>query len=88
MAEILPSDEFEELKMNMEKPAYEKAAEIDEFILCHPDIPHLKVNICSNHSINEVFYKIISVSKAKKKNKQGTSVIGESELLNKVKNIE
>lgn len=65
-----------------------KAPEIDEFVSKHPEILHLKVNICSNKTINEVFYSIISIAQDKNGSKAGDpkgALIGEKELSQKMK---
>ncbi|CAI2375382.1 unnamed protein product [Moneuplotes crassus] len=67
LADTLDSDELDQVKQELEKPQSEKFPEIDEFASSNPDIPYLKIDICSNHTINQVFYSLIKLSSKSKK---------------------
>ena len=65
VANKLKPEELEELKTTLELPECKKAPAIDDFISNHSDVTHIKVNICSNSVINEVFYTIIETGRMK-----------------------
>lgn len=65
LADRYSTEEFEELKVSLSKDAQLKAPEVDEFVSKHPEVIHLKVDMCSNKVINEVFYTIIEVARQK-----------------------
>lgn len=67
LADTLDEEELEEVKAQIEKKDSEKFPEIDVFAQSYPDIPYLKIDKCSNSTINEVFYNLIQLSQKSKK---------------------
>lgn len=88
LAETLSQNELEEFKRQIEKPNDEKCPEVDEFINTHKHLTYIKIDKCTNESINKVFYTLIEVSKKHKKTIIDTHghLLGEAELVDKVKN--
>lgn len=88
LVDRLTSEELDELKVNLMKSDHEKAPQVDEFLSKYRDITHLKVNVCSNESINEVFYNIIKIAQNRVERQQKDEkgpVIGEKDLIQKIK---
>jgi len=89
LADKLSSEEMEELKKNLDKSDSEKAKELDDFLAQNPKINHVKVNLCSNKAINDVFFSIINIAQTKKKGDKGGdsrgAILGEAELSELVK---
>lgn len=88
LSQDLSDEELEEFKMQIELSEDQKCPEIDEFIKAHQHLTYIKIDKCTNESINNVFYTLIECSKQHKKTiiDSHGHLIGESELVGKVKN--
>jgi len=88
MQERLTEEEFEELKHNIDNVDQNVNDSIDSFIQSIPEENFMKVDICSNENINEVFLRIISFSRGRKDRRKGNKgeLLSEADLQGKVKN--
>lgn len=86
LSEFLTETELEEFKIQVQLPNDEKCPDVDEFINTHKHLTYIKIDKCTNESINKVFYTLIEVSRKHKKTILDTHghLLGEVELVDKL----